>query len=195
MIVAIRHGPVAADGICYGRWNPPLVNPPETDAGTILEALAGLPATVAPSRTAAGGIARIVSSPADRCFSIATQLAARLGLEVHMDQRIAELSMGEWEGKPWHWIEEHDGERLRLWMEQWQTAKPPGGESLAELEARVRGAAAESAAASAAGRPTLWVTHAGVIRSLRVMLHSADWPTVMQSRVPHLAPELFRAGG
>jgi alpha-ribazole phosphatase len=192
MIVAIRHGPVAADGICYGRWNPPLVNPPEVDANTILRALADLPVASDSAPNAAGGnIARIVSSSADRCRQIAVSLAARLGLEVHEDQRIAELSMGDWEGKPWNWIEEHDGERLRLWMEQWQTAAPPGGESLADLEARVRAA---GDAAAGPGR-TMWVTHAGVIRTLRVLLRGSDWPMAMQGRVPHLAPELFLAGG
>ena len=192
MIVAIRHGPVAADGICDGRWNPPLVNPPEADANTILRELADLPASADSATNAAGGnIARIVSSPADRCRQIAVSLAARLGLELHEDQRIAELSMGDWEGKAWNWIEEHDGERLRLWMEQWQTAAPPGGESLADLEARVRAA---GDATAGPGR-TMWVTHAGVIRTLRVLHRGSDWPTAMQGRVPHLVPELFLAGG
>ena len=192
MIVAIRHGPVAADGICYGRWNPPLVNPPEADANTILRALADLPAAADSTPNAAGGgIARIITSPADRCRQIAVSLAARLGLELHEDQRIAELSMGDWEGKAWNWIEEHDGERLRLWMEHWQTAAPPGGESLADLETRVRAA---GDAAAGPGR-TMWVTHAGVIRTLRVLLRGSDWPMAMQGRVPHLAPELFLAGG
>ena len=203
MIVAIRHGPVAADGICYGRWNAPLVNPPEDDARTVLQALACLPATADPAvptadpaAGAAGSIARIVSSTADRCRRIATELAALLGLQVHEEPRIAELSMGEWEGKPWRWIEEHDGERLRLWMERWQTATPPGGESRADLEARVRAAAVESASEMTA-RPgrTIWLTHAGVIRSLRVLLRDSDWPTVMQAKVPHLSPDLFAIGG
>jgi alpha-ribazole phosphatase len=76
-------------------------------------------------------------------------------------------------------------------MEQWQTAAPPGGESLADLEARVRAA---GDAVAGPGR-TMWVTHAGVIRTLRVLLSGSDWPTAMQSRVPHLSPELFVAGG
>ncbi|MFM7292833.1 MAG: histidine phosphatase family protein [Planctomycetia bacterium] len=180
MIVAIRHGPVAADGICYGRWNPPLVNEPQADADTIHAALAGL-----------GGILQIVSSPADRCRAVADRLAPRLGLTVREDPRIAELSMGDWEGKAWQWIEEHDGERLQRWMEQWQEAAPPGGESLADLDARVRAAATDADH----GGPTLWITHAGVIRTLRVWHHSVAWPAAMQSRVPHLAPEPFLGGG
>lgn len=191
MIVAIRHGPVAADGICYGRWNPPSINPPEADVDTILAGLAGLPTAVGHATSTAGGAVRIVSSPADRCRRVGARLAARFGLEVHEDTRIAELSMGEWEGMPWRWIEEHDGGRLQLWMEQWESAAPPGGESLADLEARVRAAAEESAAVG----PTIWITHAGVIRALRVMLHSVEWSAAMQSRVQHLAPETFLVGG
>jgi alpha-ribazole phosphatase len=191
MIVAVRHGPVAAAGICYGRWNPPLMNPPQTDADTILEALAGLPTGAALAPTAAGDILRIVSSPAERCRRIAAPLAARLGLAHDEDPRIAELSMGDWEGKPWQWIEQHDGERLQRWMEQWQTTAPPGGESLADLEARVRAA---GDATGGLGR-TLWITHAGVIRTLRVLLCGSTWPAAMQSKVPHLAPEPFLVGG
>ena len=176
MIVAIRHGPVAADGICYGRWNPPVVNPPQADADTILLAL-----------PRGGEAVRIVSSPADRCLAIAMRLAARLGLAVTEDPRIAELSMGDWEGKAWEWIERHDGDRLRGWMERWQVAAPPGGESLADLEARVRAAVAD---ADPRG-PTLWITHAGVIRGLRVLHHTAAWHEAMQARVPHLSPERF----
>ena len=190
MIVAIRHGPVAAEGICYGRWNPPSINPPEADVETILAGLAGSPTAFGRATSAAGGAVRIVFSPADRCRHVGAKLAARLGLEAREDPRIAELSMGEWEGRHWRWIEEHDGGRLQAWMEQWESAAPPGGESLADLEARVRAAAEESAAAG----PTVWITHAGVIRALRVMLHSVAWPTAMQARVLHLAPETFLAG-
>lgn len=181
MIVAIRHGPVVADGICYGRWNPPVVNPPEADAETVLASLAG-PATH-------GGFVRIVSSPADRCRHVAARLADRLAIPLVEDHRIVELSMGCWEGKPWHWIETHDGERLRHWMERWQTEAAPDGESLADLEARV---AAAAAAAPTPG-PTLWITHAGVIRTLRVLFNAVAWPDAMQSRVPHLAAQVFPA--
>lgn len=180
MIVAIRHGPVAADGMCYGRWNPPVVNPPQADADTVLR-------TLPPG----GDAVRIVSSPADRCLAVAVQLAERLGLPVTEDPRIAELAMGEWEGKAWQWIERHDGERLRLWMERWQVAAPPGGESLADLQSRVHAAAADAMPRG----PTLWITHAGVIRSLRVLYHSEPWHEAVRSPVPHLSPERFAAGG
>jgi glutamate-1-semialdehyde 2,1-aminomutase len=40
---------VAANGICYGRWNPPLVNTPEADADTILRELADLPTAAGPA--------------------------------------------------------------------------------------------------------------------------------------------------
>ena len=192
MIIAIRHGPVAADGLCYGRWNPPLKNRPDADAVTLLVGLTHLSATADRAATAMdGGSVRLVSSPADRCRQLAACLAERLQLDFQEDPRIAELSMGEWEGQLWTQIEQHDGERLRLWMEQWQTAAPPGGESLADLEARVR------TAGDAVAGPglTMWVTHAGVIRTLRVLLSGSDWPTAMQSPVPHLTPELFVEGG
>jgi len=191
MIIAIRHGPVAADGLCYGRWNPPLRNRPEADAVTLLTGLTQLSATADRVATAIdGGSVRLVSSPADRCWQLAACLAERLQLKLEEDPRIAELSMGEWEGRPWTQIEQHDGERLRHWMEHWQTAAPPGGESLADLAARVRAAYD----ASVTGGPALWVTHAGVIRALRVVIHGRPWTAAMESPVPHLTPELLIGG-
>ena len=191
MIIAIRHGPVAADGLCYGRWNPPLKNRPDADAVTLLTGLTQLSATADRAATAMdGGSLRLVSSPADRCRQLAACLAERLQLDFQEDPRIAELSMGEWEGQPWTQIEQHDGERLRHWMEHWQTAAPPGGESLADLAARVRAAHD----ASVTGGPALWVTHAGVIRALRVVIHGTPWTAAMESPVPHLTPELLIGG-
>jgi alpha-ribazole phosphatase len=191
MIIAIRHGPVAADGLCYGRWNPPLRNRPDADARIVLDRVAHLSATQHLAfESATDGFFRIVTSPADRCRQLAACLAEQLHLVLQDEPRIAELSMGEWEGQPWAQIEQHDGERLRLWMEHWQTAAPPDGESLADLESRVRAAYD----ASATGGPALWVTHAGVIRALRVLLHGTPWTAAMESPVPHLTPELLVGG-
>ena len=185
MIVAIRHGRVAAEGICYGRWDAPLINPPETDAAAIAARLEGLSAVAAvPS---AGRLAGIISSPSARCQQIASRLADQLDLPLFADAGIAELSMGEWEGLSWRQIEDQDARRLQDWMKDWQTAAPPGGETLADLETRVRGAVV----AAANRGPAIWLTHAGVIRALRVILCQADWPTAMQSPVQHLDPEVF----
>jgi len=181
MIIAVRHGPVAAAGLCYGRWDPPRVRPAEDDAAEVLAGLtAGADSLGPPPR-------RIVSSPAERCRAIAREVAARLAAPLAVDERLAELSMGEWEGRSWAEIEAADGPRFAAWMADWQTGAAPGGETLAAFEARVRAAVAEVT------EPVIWLTHAGVIRTLRVLRRGITWPEAMREAVAHLEPEPFGA--
>jgi len=188
MIVAVRHGPVVAARLCYGRWDPPLVHPVGHDAAIILERLQAAATGSAVRGTPPAPLPRprrIVSSPAGRCHAVAAQLALRLGLPLCVDDRLVELSMGEWEGRSWAEIEASDGTRLATWMHDWESVAPPGGETLADLEVRVRSATEETT------QPTLWLTHAGVIRALRVLLTGWAWTAAMRTPVEHLRPEPF----
>lgn len=187
MIVAVRHGPVAAAGMCYGRWDPPLLHPAQEDAARIAERLEGMiaPNTDTVARVRLPPPRRIISSPAARCRTVAALLAPRLGTTLVIDERLAELSMGEWEGRSWAEIEAVDGVRLAAWMTGWESEAAPGGETLAAFEARVRSAAAEVT------EPVIWMTHAGVIRTLRVLRHGMTWPVAMREAVGHLEPEPF----
>jgi alpha-ribazole phosphatase len=195
MIIAVRHGRVVAGGLCYGRWDPPPVRTPGEDAAEVVSRLMDRTPNRPPrapdaapadeARPPLPGPLRIVSSPAGRCRSIALDLAPRLGLPLCVDDRLVELSVGAWEGRSWAEIEATDGARLATWMRDWESAAPPGGETLADLEARVRAAAEETT------QPTLWLTHAGVIRTLRVLLSGWAWTTAMRTPVEHLQPESF----
>jgi len=187
MIVAVRHGPVAAAGLCYGRWDPPLVHPAHEDAARIAERLDGM---MAPHADAVAGLRlppprRIISSPAARCQTVAALLAPRLGTPLVIDERLAELSMGDWEGRSWAEIEAVDGVRLAAWMNRWESEAAPGGETLPDFQTRVRAAAAEIT------EPAIWITHAGVIRTLRVLERGISWPEAMRAAVAHLEPEPF----
>ena len=63
----------------------------------------------------------------------------------------------------------------------------PGGETLPDFQARVRAAAAEIT------EPVIWITHAGVIRTLRVLQRGSTWPEAMREAVAYLEPEPFGA--
>ncbi|MFN4090792.1 MAG: histidine phosphatase family protein, partial [Alphaproteobacteria bacterium] len=79
------------------------------------------------------------------------------------DPRLMELNWGGWEGRR---REELRGDPATGFLEQEARGldlRPPGGESPRELQQRVRSLLAEIAAR---GRPTLAVTHKGVIRGL-----------------------------
>jgi alpha-ribazole phosphatase len=112
---------------------------------------------------------------------LASELAACLDLPLRVDERLVELDFGEWEGQAWDHISRHDAARFKAWSRDWRVASPPGGECLNDIEMRVRGFldALDS-------RPVLLITHAGVIRALRVLVQSVPWQQAMADSVPYL---------
>ena len=136
----IRHPqPEIAAGICYGRSDLPLRTP--WTAETLRERL---PAGV-----------KIVSSPLQRCASFAAALSSDFSTDVHL----TELDFGAWEMQAWDDIP-------RAQIDAW-TADPlgydgHGGESVAQMQARVRRALAELDGGD--GGACVWVTHAGVMK-------------------------------
>jgi broad specificity phosphatase PhoE len=49
------------------------------------------------------------------------------------------------------------------------------------------------AAAAEITEPVIWITHAGVIRTLRVLQRGITWPEAMREAVAHLEPQPFGA--
>jgi len=161
----LRHAPVTTVGLCYGRFDPPRRS-----------VLMG-----GPDGLELPPVDRIWSSPSPRCAELAAELHERDGLPVHLDERLYELDFGRWEGIPWASIPEQE---LEAWGEHWRTCAPPDGETLPELEARVRAWHAELAPEDR----HLLVAHAGVVRCLWVQLEGLDWPRALDRPVPHLTP-------
>ncbi len=113
-LALVRHPPVAAAGRCYGRTEL-LPDPAETAA--LAERLRPL-----------GGL--VWTSPARRCRDVAATLGPH-----RVDDRLAELDFGEWEGRPWDDVPRPS---LDAWaLDPWGFA-PPGGESGRSLAARVQ---------------------------------------------------------
>lgn len=171
-LLGLRHAPALVTGICYGRSDVPV-----RAERSRLEALARSLREHRPP------ITHLLASPSVRCAELATFLAPTLGLEVVFDGRLLELDFGEWEGLSWSAIEDRDPERLDRWMRNYLEERPPGGETLADLEARVRDFVRQWK--SIEGLPLL-VTHAGVLRALRVAEGKSDWASAMRWPVPHL---------
>jgi alpha-ribazole phosphatase len=120
-VVLVRHpAPLIAPGICYGRLDIPIH--PDTD----IDRMAHDPILV--------GSAHIWASPARRCRELAERMAEILSIPLTPDPRLMELDFGEWEGKPWDDIPRAD---LDCWAADPLGFRPPGGESGAELIARV----------------------------------------------------------
>ena len=136
----IRHPkPLIESGVCYGRHDCPA----ETGAGLAAGLRAQLPAGLP-----------VFCSPLRRC----RVLAARLHPQPVIDDRLAEMDFGDWEGRRWDEIPRAE---LDAWAADIAGYAPPGGESPQALQRR-----ALDFVASLTVPEAVIVTHAGVIRTL-----------------------------
>ena len=99
------------------------------------------------------GTGTVWTSPARRCRVVAEAIGPH-----RVDERLQELDFGAWEGLRWDAVPR---EALDAWAADTAGFAPPGGESGAALEARVR----SFAAALPAGDHVV-VTHGGPLKIL-----------------------------
>ncbi|MFD9910308.1 bifunctional RNase H/acid phosphatase [Streptomyces sp. NPDC059063] len=119
---------------------------------------------VAAALAARGTVQAVVSSPLLRCQETARTVAARLGLDVHLEEGLRETDFGQWEGLTFAEVRERQPDELTAWLGSPKVA-PPGGESFAEVSSRVS-AARDKLLAAYAGRTVLLVTHVTPIKTL-----------------------------
>jgi len=125
-ILFLRHAEPDDAGLYIGRGsNPSLSEKGRNDAAGIAEVMAETAPAV------------FVSSPLARALETIEPLAKKLGRRIEIVDDIAEMDFGEWEGLNWNQIESQDGDFWRSWLDDPWTVKPPGGETLAELQERV----------------------------------------------------------
>ena len=109
-------------------------------------------------------VARLVSSPMLRCRRTIQPLADHLGLEVEIDERIAEVDYGSWTGRA---LKDLAGEPLWRTVQAHPSAAVfPDGESLAEVSVRAVAAAREHAAAAGDDGAAVLCTHGDVIKAI-----------------------------
>ncbi|WP_406097481.1 bifunctional RNase H/acid phosphatase [Streptomyces sp. NBC_01013] len=114
---------------------------------------------------ARGTIQEIVSSPLRRCRETAAAVAARLGLEVRIEEGLRETDFGAWEGLTFGEVRERYGADLDAWLASAKAAPTGGGESFAEVARRVA-ATRDRLVTRYAGRTVLVVTHVTPIKTL-----------------------------
>ena len=149
----VRHPPTQSKGICVGQLAVPVLLSRD-EAKQKVTASAPLTPPV------------ICSSDLPRCENLAADLAAHWGVVHHVDSRLREISMGEWEGRTFDELYETDTERWNVWCSNWITQATPGGESMLDVESRVQDWLRTGPVQS----NTLLVAHAGVVRVLRCIL-------------------------
>ncbi|WP_394203214.1 histidine phosphatase family protein [Shewanella waksmanii] len=106
-----------------------------------------------------------LSSPKQRCVSVAKQLQRRHGLSYQCRPALAEIDFGDWDGKLLTDLYQQQASLMQeYWQNPWQNT-PPNGETMADFECRVKqeiGLIAEQYR----GQQLLLLTHGGVIRHL-----------------------------
>ncbi len=178
----VRHPrPQVAPGVCYGRLDVPAEH---EHTGTSAQALAQ--ALWSAHRNSPKPL-RLYTSPALRAQQLARRVQALLPATLaappfESDARLAEMDFGTWEGQRWSDIART---ALDAWTDEFHHHRPGGGENVASVLQRV-GAAVLEARPDGPNMPpqrVVWITHAGVIRAVDVLLtrpqtplQAADWP-------------------
>lgn len=108
---------------------------------------------------------QILSSPMARSRAFARELAGRYGLPLAIDPELREIAMGAWEGRRPLELMHAEPAAFAEFQRDPVANRPPGGERLEALQARV-GRAYERQFATYPGRHLLIVCHAGVSRAL-----------------------------
>ncbi|MFF7774412.1 bifunctional RNase H/acid phosphatase [Streptomyces tanashiensis] len=156
--VLLRHGETALTP--EKRFSGSGGSDPELSAAGLRQAEA-----VAEALAARGTIQEIVSSPLTRCRQTAGAVAARLGLDVRIEQGLRETDFGAWEGLTFGEVRERHPEDLDAWLASAKAAPTGGGESFATVARRVA-ATRDRLTAAYAGRTVLLVTHVTPIKTL-----------------------------
>ncbi len=108
-------------------------------------------------------IRAVHAGPLDRARETAAPLAAIHGLDPTIDPAFDEVDFGVWTGVAFQELDAR--EDWRRWNEQRATARPPGGESMADVLDRALSGVRALRAAHGEGRVVV-VSHGDVIRPL-----------------------------
>ncbi|GAA4552738.1 bifunctional RNase H/acid phosphatase [Streptomyces collinus] len=112
-----------------------------------------------------GTIQAVVSSPLARTRETAGIVAARLGLDVGIDDGLRETDFGAWEGLTFAEVRERHPDDLNAWLASPDAEPTGGGESFAATATRLA-ATRDRLVAAHAGRTVLLVTHVTPIKTL-----------------------------
>lgn len=112
----------------------------------------------------------VQTSPRQRAWQTAEPIAAAADIELDQAKAMDELDAGEWTGRSFQSLAGNPA--WSAWNRRRCTERPPGGESMAELQARVL--CHLEALRLAKANSVVIVTHAEPIRA--ALLHYSDMP-------------------
>jgi len=129
----------------------------------------------------------VLSSPLRRAALTAEAIFP--GHAIVHDERLAERHLGEWQGRAKAEVRAESPDAFTEAGTLDLLRTPPGGESFAELSARVGAVLGEIAALSPDARVAV-VAHNGVLQAARILLGLTDVRTASRTPVRFARPEL-----
>lgn len=135
----------------------------------------------------------VVSSPIARTRETAAIIATKLGISVEINNDVAEISFGDWDG--------HTNQEVAAnWpdhFEQWRgdvKISPPGGESLEDFDVRVQNGLADILK-KYEGQTVIVVSHVMPIRGFLKSALQAGWPAYWRTSVAPCSMSIIRFWG
>lgn len=106
-------------------------------------------------------IARVLTSPRERCRQTAEKIAHQFEIAIQVDDALDEIDFGEWSGNTFPILNEDT--RWRHWNAARTSARTPNGESILDAQTRILRVMADVQASDAQG-DVICVTHADMIK-------------------------------
>lgn len=104
--------------------------------GVRLSAAGQQEAERAAERLAGEDIAAVYASPLERTQETAAPIGRRLNLPVQTAEDLIEIDFGEWTGQPFEALRQDP--LWSVWNNERAVARPPNGETMSEVQARLR---------------------------------------------------------
>lgn len=114
-------------------------------------------------RLEAERLSAVYASPLARTLETAEPIAGRARVSVTADEDLIEIDFGDWTGKPFEAL--HADPQWSVWNFARSLARPPGGESMLEVQARLKRWLDRVRSAHPDARIAA-VTHSDVIKAL-----------------------------
>ena len=123
----------------------------------------------------------IYASDLSRARHTAFATARRLGLPVYAAPQVREMYMGQWEGMSFDRVRSEYAELFRIWSGNLANGLAPGGETVRDLQKRVKDAMTRIAQANP-GKRVLVFSHGTPIRAMAALgmgksINDIAWPS------------------
>jgi probable phosphoglycerate mutase len=135
----------------------------------------------------------VVCSPIARTRETAAIIAAKLGIKVEINDDIAEIAFGDWDGHTNQEVADNWPDQYEQWRGDVKIS-PPGGESLEEFDVRVQNGLADILE-KYEGKTVIVVSHVMPIRGFLKSALQAGWPAYWRTSVAPCSMSIIRFWG